>query len=69
MCRRLVVAHPGWHGSYDQNAPLAEDLAPQNDGPRVADKIPISGYHFPVAGRRRHQQDGANYALKRRVKV
>ena len=43
----LTVAHPGWHGSYDQNGSLAEASRRKLADRIVAENIPVAGYHFP----------------------
>jgi glyoxylase-like metal-dependent hydrolase (beta-lactamase superfamily II) len=59
----LVVAHPGWHGAYDQDANTAEASRRKLLDRVVADKLMICGYHFPFPGAGRIEKDGAGYAL------
>jgi len=59
----LVVANPGWHGQYDQNATLAEESRRKLLDRVVADKIQICGYHFPFPGAGTIAKDGSGYAL------
>ena len=59
----LVVAHPEWHGQYDQDANLAEASRRKLLDRVVADKIMICGYHFPFPGAGTIGKDGAGYAL------
>jgi glyoxylase-like metal-dependent hydrolase (beta-lactamase superfamily II) len=59
----LTVAHPGWHGSYDQNGPLAEASRRKLADRIVAEKIPVAGYHFPFPGSGTIAKDGATYAF------
>ena len=59
----LVVAHPEWHGQYDQDANLAEATRRKLLDRVVADKIMICGYHFPFPGAGKIEKDGAGYAL------
>ena len=59
----LVVAHPGWHGQYDQDAVTAEASRRALLDRVIADKSPICGYHFPFPGAGTIQKDGAGYAL------
>jgi glyoxylase-like metal-dependent hydrolase (beta-lactamase superfamily II) len=59
----LVVAHPEWHGQYDQDANLAEASRRKLLDRVVADKIMICGYHFPFPGAGKIEKDGAGYAL------
>ena len=59
----LVVAHPEWHGQYDQDANTAEASRRKLLDRVVADKIMICGYHFPFPGAGKIEKDGAGYAL------
>jgi glyoxylase-like metal-dependent hydrolase (beta-lactamase superfamily II) len=59
----LVVANPGWHGAYDQDAPLAEASRRKLMDRVIADKVQISGYHFPFPGAGTIVKDGSGYAL------
>lgn len=60
----LVVAHPEWHGQYDQDAPLAEATRRKLLDRVIAEKMPICGYHFPFPGAGTIRKDGAGYALE-----
>jgi glyoxylase-like metal-dependent hydrolase (beta-lactamase superfamily II) len=59
----LVVANPGWHGQYDQNADLAEASRRKLLDRVIADKVMICGYHFPFPGAGTIAKDGSGYAL------
>jgi len=59
----LVVANPGWHGQYDQNAAMAEESRRKLLDRVIADKVMICGYHFPFPGAGTISKDGAGYAL------
>src|SRR5712675_1865373 len=59
----LVVAHPEWHGAYDQDANLAEASRRMLLDRVVADKLMICGYHFPFPGAGTIAKDGSGYAL------
>jgi glyoxylase-like metal-dependent hydrolase (beta-lactamase superfamily II) len=59
----LVVANPGWHGTYDQDATTAEATRRKLLDRVIADKILISGYHFPFPGAGMISKDGSGYAL------
>src|SRR5215831_13973046 len=59
----LVVANPGWHGQYDQDAALAEATRRKLLDRVIADKIMICGYHFPFPGAGTIAKDGGGYAL------
>jgi glyoxylase-like metal-dependent hydrolase (beta-lactamase superfamily II) len=59
----LVMAHPEWHGQYDQDANLAEASRRKLLDRVISDKMMICGYHFPFPGAGTVQKDGAGYAL------
>src|SRR2546421_4146998 len=59
----LVVANPGWHGQYDQDAATAEASRRRLLDRVIADKVPICGYHFPFPAAGMITKDGAGYAL------
>jgi len=59
----LVVANPGWHGAYDQDAATAETSRRALLDRVIADKIQICGYHFPFPGAGTIAKDGTGYAL------
>jgi glyoxylase-like metal-dependent hydrolase (beta-lactamase superfamily II) len=59
----LSAAHPGWHGAYDQNAPLAEQTRRRLLDRVIADKMMICGAHFPWPGVGRIARDGAGYTF------
>src|SRR5262249_18461742 len=59
----LVVANPGWHGQYDQDAALAEASRRKLLDRVIADKMMICGYHFPFPGAGMIAKDGSGYAL------
>jgi glyoxylase-like metal-dependent hydrolase (beta-lactamase superfamily II) len=59
----LVVANPGWRGAYDQDGATAEDSRRKLMDRVIADKIQISGYHFPYPGAGTIAKDGNGYAL------
>jgi glyoxylase-like metal-dependent hydrolase (beta-lactamase superfamily II) len=60
----LVAAHPGWHGVYDQDAPMAEASRRKLLDRVVADKMMICGSHFPWPGVGRIAKDGAGYVFQ-----
>src|SRR5262245_60381379 len=59
----LVVANPGWHGAYDQDAATAEKSRRALLDRVHADKLQICGYHFPFPGAGTIAKDGTGYAL------
>ena len=59
----LVAANPGWRGVYDQDGALAETTRRRLLDRVIADKMMISGYHFPFPGAGTIAKDGTGYAL------
>jgi glyoxylase-like metal-dependent hydrolase (beta-lactamase superfamily II) len=59
----LTAAHPGWHGAYDQDGPLAEASRRRILDRVIADKMMICGAHFPFPGAATIQKDGDGYAI------
>ena len=59
----LCATHPGWHGVFDQDAPLAEASRRRLLDRVITDKIMICGTHFPWPGIGRIVKDGNGYAL------
>ena len=59
----LVIANPGWHGQYDQDATTAEASRRKLLDRVIADKMMICGYHFPFPGAGSIAKDGTGYAL------
>jgi glyoxylase-like metal-dependent hydrolase (beta-lactamase superfamily II) len=59
----LTVAHPEWHGAYDQDVNMAEASRRNLLERVVAEKMPICGYHFPFPAAGRIEKDGSGYAL------
>ena len=62
----LVGAHPGWHGVYDQDAPMAETSRRKLLDGVVADNMMVCGSHFPWPGVGRIARDGTGYVLNMR---
>ena len=59
----LVMAHPEWHGQYDQDAAMAEASRRKLLDRVIADKVQICGYHFPFPAAGTISKDGTGYAL------
>ena len=59
----LSLKTPQWHGAYDQDGGLAEKSRRTLADRIVADKIMVSGYHFPWPGAGTLAKDGSGYAL------
>ena len=59
----LTAAHPGWHGAYDQDGPLAEASRRRVLDRVIADKMMICGAHFPFPGAASILKDGDGYAV------
>jgi glyoxylase-like metal-dependent hydrolase (beta-lactamase superfamily II) len=60
----LCATHPGWHGVFDQDGPLAETSRRKLLDRVVAEKMLICGSHFPWPGLGRFVKDGGGYALE-----
>ena len=60
----LNAAHPGWHGAYDQDGPLAEASRRRVLDRVIADKMMICGAHFPFPGAATISKDGDGYAIQ-----
>jgi glyoxylase-like metal-dependent hydrolase (beta-lactamase superfamily II) len=59
----LNVAHPDWMGVYDQDAPTAVISRKTMMDRLTADKIALSGYHFPFPGYGTLGKSGNDYVL------
>jgi glyoxylase-like metal-dependent hydrolase (beta-lactamase superfamily II) len=59
----LCMGHPGWHGAFDQDGPMAEASRRKLLDRVVADQMLICGSHFPWEGLAKIEKDGASYAL------
>ncbi|MEQ1710174.1 MAG: MBL fold metallo-hydrolase [Hyphomicrobium sp.] len=59
----LSMRTPQWHGAFDQNGPLAEQSRRKLADRLVADKVLVSGYHFPWPGAGTIAKDGTGYVL------
>ena len=59
----LLAPHPEWQGAYDQDGPTAVETRRRLLDRAVADKLRVSGAHFPFPGTGMFVKDGAAYAL------
>jgi glyoxylase-like metal-dependent hydrolase (beta-lactamase superfamily II) len=59
----LSLATPHWQGVFDQDGPLAEKSRRALAERLVADRIVVTGYHFPWPGGGTLSRDGSGYAL------
>jgi glyoxylase-like metal-dependent hydrolase (beta-lactamase superfamily II) len=59
----LSLRTPQWQGVFDQDGALAEQSRRNLADRLVADKIMVSGYHFPWPGAGALAKDGTGYAL------
>jgi glyoxylase-like metal-dependent hydrolase (beta-lactamase superfamily II) len=59
----MSLRTPHWQGAFDQDGPLAEASRRKLADRLVADRILVSGYHFPWPGAGTLTKDGAGYAL------
>jgi glyoxylase-like metal-dependent hydrolase (beta-lactamase superfamily II) len=59
----LFAKNPGWHASFDQDAPLAEKSRRAFFEAVVADGSTVTGYHWGIPGAGTIKKDGNGYAL------
>jgi len=59
----LFVRNPGWHAVFDQDAATAEATRRKLLERVVADKVTITGYHFPFPAVGTIVKDGSGYAF------
>jgi glyoxylase-like metal-dependent hydrolase (beta-lactamase superfamily II) len=59
----LLAPHPDWQGSYDMDGPMAVATRRRLIDRVIADKIQISGSHFPFPGTGTFVKDGAAYGF------
>jgi hypothetical protein len=59
----MSLKTPHWQGAFDQDGQLAETSRRKLADRLVADRILVSGYHFPWPGAGTLAKDGAGYAL------
>src|SRR5262249_12795314 len=59
----LSLRTPQWQGVFDQDGPTAERSRRALADRLVADRIMVTGYHFPWPGGGVLARDGAGYAL------
>lgn len=60
----LFVRNPGWHVANDQDAAMAEATRRKLLDRVVADKVTVTGYHFPFPAVGTISKDGSGYAFK-----
>ena len=60
----LFVRNPGWHAVFDQDAAMAEATRRKLLDRVVADKVMVTGYHFPFPAVGTIAKDGKGYAFK-----
>ncbi len=60
----LFVPNPGWHAVFDQDAAMAEATRRKLLDRVVADKVTVTGYHFPFPAVGTIAKDGKGYAFK-----
>jgi glyoxylase-like metal-dependent hydrolase (beta-lactamase superfamily II) len=59
----LLAPHPEWEGAYDQDSALAVTTRRKIIDRVVADKLLVTGAHFPFPGAGRFEKDGTGYAF------
>lgn len=60
----LFVRNPGWHAAFDQDATMAEAARRRLFDRAVADKVKVTGYHFPFPAVGTIAKDGSGYVFK-----
>jgi glyoxylase-like metal-dependent hydrolase (beta-lactamase superfamily II) len=60
----LFAKNPGWHAAFDQDATMAEATRRKLFDRVVADKVMVTGYHFPFPAVGTIARDGSGYAFK-----
>jgi glyoxylase-like metal-dependent hydrolase (beta-lactamase superfamily II) len=60
----LFVRNRGWHAANDQDAAMAEATRRRLLDRVVADKVTVTGYHFPYPAVGTIAKDGQGYAFK-----
>jgi glyoxylase-like metal-dependent hydrolase (beta-lactamase superfamily II) len=60
----LFARNPGWHAAFDQDAATAEATRRKLLDRVVADKVMVTGYHFPFPAVGTIAKDGKGYAFK-----
>lgn len=59
----LLAPHPDWQGAYDQDGPTAVETRKKLIDRVIAEKMLISGAHFPFPATGKFVKDGAGYAF------
>ena len=59
----LFVKNPGWHGSFDADAAMAEANRRKIFDRAVAEKITVTGYHYGMPGAGTISKDGNGYVF------
>ncbi len=59
----LFVKHPEWHCVFDQDATMAEATRRKVFDRVVADKVAVTGYHFPFPAAGMIMKDGSGYTF------
>jgi glyoxylase-like metal-dependent hydrolase (beta-lactamase superfamily II) len=59
----LFVRNPGWHAAFDQDATMAEATRRKLLGRVAADRVMVTGYHFPFPAIGTIAKDGKGYAF------
>ncbi len=59
----LLAPHPEWEGTYDQDSALAVTTRRKVIDRVIADKLMVTGAHFPFPGAGTFEKDGTGYAF------
>jgi glyoxylase-like metal-dependent hydrolase (beta-lactamase superfamily II) len=57
----LFVRNPGWHAVFDMDGPMAEATRRKLYDRLAADRMLMSGYHYPFPAMAHIEKDGAGY--------
>lgn len=57
------ATHPGWHGSFDQDADMAEKTRRRVYDMVVAERLQVQGFHYPFPGLGNVEKDGSGYQV------
>lgn len=60
----LFARNPGWHVAFDQDAAMAEATRRRLFDRVAADKVTVTGYHFPFPAVGTIVRDGSGYAFQ-----
>ncbi len=59
----INMRNPGWHVTFDQDAPMAEATRRRVFDQAITDKLVCTGYHWGMPGAGTIAKDGNGYVL------